>query len=80
MKNISSDVFLLAKAYGTMTSGVARSTVFQKIRPETGFRAGDFTREKLGGMLLDDSASDLSQKLIYDKSKTAKLLMNNPMA
>ena len=29
--------------------GVARGTVFEEIRPGTGFKTGDFVQEKLGG-------------------------------
>ena len=32
--------------------GVARGTVFQEIRPRTGFKTGDFVKSKVGGGLL----------------------------
>ena len=33
-----------------MTSGRQRRTVFQEIRPEAGFKTGDFIKEKLEGL------------------------------
>ena len=34
-----------------MTSGAARGTVFQDIRPGAGFETGDFVKEMLRGLL-----------------------------
>ena len=51
MKSISSHILLFAKDYRPMTRvGVAKGTVFQEIRPWTGFKTGDFVKEKLGGL------------------------------
>ena len=33
-----------------MAVGMARVTVFQKIRPGAGFKTGDFVNETLGGL------------------------------
>ena len=33
-----------------MTSGGARGTVFQEVRPGAGFKTGDFFKEMLGGL------------------------------
>ena len=41
-----------------MASGcgcVAKGTVFQEIRAGVGFKTGDFVKEKLGGLPLNDS-------------------------
>ena len=35
-----------------MTSGAARDTVFQKIRPGACFKTGDFVKEMLGGAIV----------------------------
>ena len=45
MKTASSDIFMLAKVYRTMTSG----TVFQEIQPGVGFKTGDFFTRNVGG-------------------------------
>ena len=34
-----------------MTSGLARGTVHQEVRPGAGFKTGDFGEQKLGGLL-----------------------------
>ena len=38
-----------------MTSGRQRSTVFQEIRPEAGFKADDFVTGKFGGLPWNNS-------------------------
>ena len=50
MKIQSSYMFLLAKGHRMITSGVARGTLFQEMRPGAGFNTGDFVKEKLGGL------------------------------
>ena len=50
MKKASSNIFMLAKGYRTMTSGGARGTLLQEIRPGAGFETGDFVKETLGGL------------------------------
>ena len=50
MKIKCSHVFLFAKDYRTMTSGGARGSVFQEIRPGVGFETVDFAKEMLGGL------------------------------
>ena len=42
--------FLVRKGLSTDDVGVARGTVFQEIRPGADFKAGDFVKEKLGGL------------------------------
>ena len=51
MKNKALHIFLLAKSYRTRTSEwQGAGSVFQEIRPGTGFITGDFADEKLGGL------------------------------
>ena len=42
--------FLLARDDRMMTSGGARGTVFQDVRPGAGFETSDFVKEMLGGL------------------------------
>ena len=43
--------FDVCKGLSTDDIGAAMDTKFQKIRPEAGFKTGDFVREKLGGLM-----------------------------
>ena len=46
MKKIILKQFLVCKGLSGDDVGVARGTVFQKIRPGAGFKTGDFVEEK----------------------------------
>ena len=50
-EKISWHAFLFAKGYRTMTSGLAKGTVFQEIRQGAGFKIGDFVTKKKWGNL-----------------------------
>ena len=41
--------FLMRQGLSIDDVGVSRDTVFQEIRPGTGFETGDFAKEKSGG-------------------------------
>ena len=41
--------FFVRKGLSNDDVGVARGTVSQEIRPDTGFKTGDFVEEKFGG-------------------------------
>ena len=41
--------FFFCKGLSNGNVGVARGTVFRKIRPGASFKTGDFVKEKLGG-------------------------------
>ena len=47
--------FLVYEGLSKYGVGVAKGTVFQKIRPEAGFATGDFVKEKLEGLPWNDS-------------------------
>ena len=42
--------FLVCKGLSNDDVGLARDTAFQEIRPEAGFKTGDFFKEKLAGL------------------------------
>ena len=50
MQRTSATYFLGCKGLLDDGVGVAKGTVFQKIRPGAGFKTGDFVEEKLGGL------------------------------
>ena len=56
MKRASSNIFMLARVYQTMTSGRQRAPYFRRyLRRELVSKIGDFGEEKLGGLPYNDS-------------------------
>ena len=42
--------FLVGKGLSNDDVGVARGAIFQELRPESGFKTGDFVKGVLGGL------------------------------
>ena len=55
MKNEIIIYFLVCKGRSNDDVGGASGTVFQDIRPGSGFKTGDFVREKVWGLPQNDS-------------------------
>ena len=50
MKKASSNIFMFAKVYRTMTSGRQGAPSFRRYGRELVSKTGDFVKEKLGGL------------------------------
>ena len=50
MKQNICTIFVVRKKLSIVDIGVARDTVFREVQPGTGLKAGDFVKEKLGGL------------------------------
>ena len=50
MEKASSNIFMLAKVYRTMTSGRQGASYFRRYGRELASKTGDFVKEKLGGL------------------------------
>ena len=53
MKNTASCIFFVWKGISNDNVGVARGAVFQEVRPGSGFKTGDFVKEKIVGVTVE---------------------------